>query len=118
MWQNIIVGVIVVVAAVSLVWRYLPARWRLKAGQLHPSLAPRTGRLRRLQRLRRRQLRTGQAPAIAPDRSPGRSPGRRPVARSGSGQPDAGAVIQRRQAMRQARSVAAVRAHLEFPAGR
>lgn len=43
MWQNIIVGVIVVVAAVSLVWRYLPARWRLKAGQLHPSLAPKDG---------------------------------------------------------------------------
>lgn len=43
MWQNIIVGVIVVVAAVSLVWRYLPASWRLKAGQLHPSLAPKDG---------------------------------------------------------------------------
>lgn len=43
MWQNIIVGVIVVVAVVSLVWRYLPVRWRLKAGQLHPSLAPKDG---------------------------------------------------------------------------
>ena len=43
MWQNIIVGVIVMVAAVSLVWRYLPARWRLKDGQLHPSLAHKDG---------------------------------------------------------------------------
>jgi len=40
MWQNIIVALIVVVAAASLVWRYLPARWRQKAGRLHPALAP------------------------------------------------------------------------------
>ena len=40
MWQELIVGVIVLLAAVSLVWRYLPARWRSKAAGLHPSLAP------------------------------------------------------------------------------
>lgn len=40
MWQNIIVALIVAVAAASLVWRYLPAGWRRKAGRLHPSLAP------------------------------------------------------------------------------
>lgn len=40
MWQELIVGVIVLFAAVSLVWRYLPARWRSKAAGLHPSLAP------------------------------------------------------------------------------
>ena len=40
MWQELIVGVIVLVAAVSLVWRYLPAGWRNKAARLHPSLAP------------------------------------------------------------------------------
>lgn len=43
MWQNIIVGLIVALAAVSLVWRYLPARWRHKAGEIHPALAPKTG---------------------------------------------------------------------------
>ncbi len=40
MWQNIIVGLIVALAGMSLVWRYLPARWRQKAGQMHPALAP------------------------------------------------------------------------------
>ena len=40
MWQELIVGVIVLLAAISLVWRYLPARWRSKAAGLHPSLAP------------------------------------------------------------------------------
>ncbi|GAB2475383.1 hypothetical protein GCM10027082_28230 [Comamonas humi] len=40
--QELIVGVIVAAAAVSLVWRYLPARWRSKAGRLHPSLAPKS----------------------------------------------------------------------------
>lgn len=43
MWQNIIVALIVAVAAASLIWRYLPAGWRRKAGQLHPSLAPSEG---------------------------------------------------------------------------
>ena len=38
--QEIIVGLIVAVAAVSLVWRYLPVRWRQKAARLHPALAP------------------------------------------------------------------------------
>lgn len=107
MWQNIIVGLVVALAAVSLVWRYLPARWRVKAGQLHPALAPGTGRLWRLQRLRRRQLRAGQAYALT-----GLQAG------SGGGQPDAGAFVQRGQPMRQARIVAAVRAHLEIAAGR
>ena len=36
MWQELIVGVIVLVAAVSLVWRYLPAGWRSKAARVHP----------------------------------------------------------------------------------
>ena len=40
MWQEIIVGVIVALAAVSLLWRYLPVRWRQWAAHLHPSLAP------------------------------------------------------------------------------
>lgn len=40
MWQEIIVGIIVAVAAASLLWRYLPARLRQRAGRLHPALAP------------------------------------------------------------------------------
>jgi len=40
MWQELIVGAIVLVAALSLAWRYLPAGWRSKAARLHPSLAP------------------------------------------------------------------------------
>jgi hypothetical protein len=43
MWQNIIVALIVILAAAWLAWRYLPARWRRRAGQLHPALAPREG---------------------------------------------------------------------------
>lgn len=38
MWQELIVGAVVLAAAVSLAWRYLPARWRSKAARLHPSL--------------------------------------------------------------------------------
>lgn len=40
MLQEIIVGIIVAVAAVSLLWRYLPAGLRQQAGRLHPALAP------------------------------------------------------------------------------
>jgi len=40
MWQEWMVGVIVLAAVVSLLWRYLPARWRQRAGRLHPALAP------------------------------------------------------------------------------
>ncbi|MEG2999152.1 MAG: hypothetical protein RR855_01245 [Comamonas sp.] len=40
MWQEIIVGLIVAAAAASLLWRYLPARWRQRAGRVHPALAP------------------------------------------------------------------------------
>jgi hypothetical protein len=43
MWQNVIVALIMIAAIASLVWRYLPARWRRKAGQLHSALAPREG---------------------------------------------------------------------------
>lgn len=40
MWQEIIVGLIVALAAVSLLWRYLPASWRQRAARVHPALAP------------------------------------------------------------------------------
>lgn len=40
MWQEIIVAVIVALAAVSLLWRYLPVSWRQRAARLHPALAP------------------------------------------------------------------------------
>lgn len=40
MWQELIVGAIVLVAAVSLTWRYVPASLRSKLGRIHPSLAP------------------------------------------------------------------------------
>lgn len=40
MWQEWIVGLIVVLAVVSLLWRYVPVRWRQRAGQVHPALAP------------------------------------------------------------------------------
>lgn len=43
MWQNIVVALIVAAAALSLIWRYLPARWRRKAAQVHPALAPGQG---------------------------------------------------------------------------
>lgn len=40
MWQEIIVGAIVLVAALSLLWRYVPRSWRQRAGKVHPVLAP------------------------------------------------------------------------------
>ncbi|MRT21736.1 hypothetical protein FYM52_15475 [Comamonas sp. CAH-2] len=40
MWQEWIVGVVVALAAVSLLWRYLPRRWRQHAGRWVPALAP------------------------------------------------------------------------------
>jgi hypothetical protein len=40
MWQDILVGVIVAAAVLSLLWRYLPLRWRQRAGRVHPALAP------------------------------------------------------------------------------
>ncbi|WP_027013881.1 hypothetical protein [Comamonas composti] len=43
MWQNIIVGIIVILAAAFLLWRYLPMAWRQRAGRLHPALAPKGG---------------------------------------------------------------------------
>ncbi|MDR2326276.1 MAG: hypothetical protein LBE51_12860 [Acidovorax sp.] len=40
MWQEILVSVIVAAAVLSLLWRYLPLRWRQRAGRVHPALAP------------------------------------------------------------------------------
>ena len=40
MWQEWIVGAVVALAAVSLLWRYLPRRWRQQAGRWVPALAP------------------------------------------------------------------------------
>jgi len=40
MWQEWIVGLMVLAAAVSLLWRYLPARWRQRAARVHLALAP------------------------------------------------------------------------------
>lgn len=40
MWQEWIVGVVVALAAVSLLWRYLPRRWRQQAGHWVPALPP------------------------------------------------------------------------------
>lgn len=40
MWQELIVGAVVLVAAASLTWRYVPASWRNKLARVHPSLAP------------------------------------------------------------------------------
>ena len=40
MWQELIVGTIVVVAAISLTWRYVPASLRQKLARVHPALAP------------------------------------------------------------------------------
>ncbi|MBP7647953.1 MAG: hypothetical protein KA751_14530 [Comamonas sp.] len=44
MWQEWTVGLIVAVAVVSLLWRYLPARWRQQAGRMHPALAQATAK--------------------------------------------------------------------------
>jgi hypothetical protein len=40
MWQEILVGVIVALAVLSLLWRYLPLRWRQAVGRLNPAFAP------------------------------------------------------------------------------
>lgn len=40
MWQELIVGAIVVVAAISLTWRYVPASLRQKLARVHPAQAP------------------------------------------------------------------------------
>lgn len=39
MWQDIIVGLIVAAAALALLWRWLPRRWRARAARVHPALA-------------------------------------------------------------------------------
>lgn len=39
MWQEILVGIIVVAAVAALLWRYLPARWRARVARIHPALA-------------------------------------------------------------------------------
>ncbi|MDA8447053.1 FeoB-associated Cys-rich membrane protein [Paracidovorax valerianellae] len=43
MAQEIIVGVIVVLAAAYVVWKWMPARWRSRLGRVHPTLAQSTG---------------------------------------------------------------------------
>lgn len=40
MWQNVTVGVVVVVAAMYSVWYLLPKPWRLRLGRVHPALGP------------------------------------------------------------------------------
>ncbi|MDH4416436.1 MAG: hypothetical protein QE485_04360 [Acidovorax sp.] len=39
MAQQLIVGLIVAAAALYVLWRYLPARWRQGLGKVHPGLA-------------------------------------------------------------------------------
>jgi len=43
MAQQLIVGVIVVAAALYVLWRYLPTRWRQGLGRVHPGLAQAPG---------------------------------------------------------------------------
>jgi len=43
MAQNLIVGLIVAVAALYVLWRYLPQRWRGRLGRVHSSLAQAPG---------------------------------------------------------------------------
>ncbi|WP_082493153.1 hypothetical protein [Acidovorax sp. Leaf160] len=43
MAQNLIVGLIVAVAALYVLWRYLPQRWRGRLGRVHASLAKSPG---------------------------------------------------------------------------
>ncbi len=43
MAQNLIVGLIVAVAALYVLWRYLPQRWRGRLGRVHSSLAKSPG---------------------------------------------------------------------------
>ena len=40
MWQELIVGAIVLVAAVSLAWRFVPTGLRNRLTRVHPALAP------------------------------------------------------------------------------
>lgn len=40
MWQYIFTGLIVAVAAIAMLWRLLPQRWRARAARVHPALAP------------------------------------------------------------------------------
>ncbi|GAD20863.1 hypothetical protein [Acidovorax sp. MR-S7] len=40
MWQEILTGAIVAVAAIALLWRFLPQRWRARAASVHPALGP------------------------------------------------------------------------------
>ena len=37
MWQDILTAVIVAVAALALLWRWLPQRWRARAARVHPA---------------------------------------------------------------------------------
>ncbi|QNP59272.1 FeoB-associated Cys-rich membrane protein [Paenacidovorax monticola] len=43
MVQEIVVGVIVALAAAYVVWRYLPAPWRQRLRRVHPALAEAPG---------------------------------------------------------------------------
>ena len=43
MAQQLIVGLIVAAAALYVLWRYLPARWRRGLGRVHPGLAQAPG---------------------------------------------------------------------------
>ena len=43
MTQEIIVGLIVALAAAYVVWRFVPARWRKLLQRVHPALARESG---------------------------------------------------------------------------
>ena len=43
MAQNVIVGLIVAVAVLYVVWRYMPQRWRKGLGRVHPKLTQAPG---------------------------------------------------------------------------
>ena len=43
MWQQWITGLIVALAAVYMVWRWLPAGLRKKLGRVHPAMAQSAG---------------------------------------------------------------------------
>ena len=43
MAQQFIVGLIVLAAALYVLWRYLPGRWRQGLGKVHPGLAQAPG---------------------------------------------------------------------------
>ena len=38
--QEFVVALIVAVAALSLVWRFMPGRWKQRLARIHPALAP------------------------------------------------------------------------------